>query len=288
MPSSTIEKKFDPVLGGHFILICFPSMLSIQLGKFYRSLNPISDCFQTSSVDVAKYSGCKTFHSSTHTSFTILETVVRPTLKENAIVWDQPDLLKKYQNWPWAAHLEFLKNTVVPRVTTSNVSQTHEISHIDEAYEQDETADSEIIVTLLSQMLPPKKTPKGKEVTEDVAAVITYLENKIKSKTDTKLDHIDNVALLFGLAELSEVDACTLTRSSPMYSTTSSWSDSNSNGADNFTGNIIHPLNYSNLHLSTDTPISSPLGSYQVSQSTRDLYENATMFIDTQPNNTQT
>lgn len=194
---------------------------------------------------------------------------------------------KKYQNWPWAAHLEFLKDTIVPRATTSNVSQTHEISHIDEADEQDETADSEIIVTSPSQMLPPKKPPKRKEVTEDVAAVITYLENKKKSKTDTKLDHIDHLFLsyahtfktfsprtqavlkmemsqLFGRAELNEVDARTLTRSSPMYSTTSSWSDSNSNGADNFSGNTINPLNYSNLHLSTDTPTSSPLGSYQL------------------------
>lgn len=69
-------------------------MLPIQLGKFQRSLNPISDCFHTSSVGVAKYNGCKTFHSSTHTSFTILETVVRPTLKENAMVWCESPVAK--------------------------------------------------------------------------------------------------------------------------------------------------------------------------------------------------
>lgn len=215
---------------------------------------------------------------------------------------------KKYQNWPWAAHLEFLKDTIVPRATTSNVSQTHEISHVDETCEQDETIDNEFIDTSPSQMRPPTKTPKRKEVTGDVAAVITYLENKKKSKTDTKPDHIDNLFLsyahtfktfsprtqailkmemsqLFGRAELNEVDA--LNRSSPVFSTTSSWSDSNSNVADNFTGNTIQPLKYSNLELSTDTPISSPVGSYQVSQSTRDIYENAAIFIDTQPNNTQ-
>lgn len=103
---------------------------------------------------------------------------------------------KKYQNWSWAAHLEFLKDTIVPRATTSNMSQIHEITHIDEVYEQDETADS-VIVTSTSQMLPPTKTPKRKEVTEDVAAVLTYLENKKKSKTDTKLDHIDNLFLSY-------------------------------------------------------------------------------------------
>lgn len=74
--------------------MCFPSMLPIQLGKFHRSLNPIFDCFQISSVGVAKYSGCKTFHSSTHTSFTILDTVVHQTLKENAIVWCESPVAK--------------------------------------------------------------------------------------------------------------------------------------------------------------------------------------------------
>lgn len=73
-------------MGGHFILTCFPSMLPTQLGKFQRSLNPISDCFHTSSVEVAKYNGCKKIHSSTHTSFTMLEIVVHPTRKEKAIV----------------------------------------------------------------------------------------------------------------------------------------------------------------------------------------------------------
>ena len=91
---------------------------------------------------------------------------------------------------------------------------------------------------------------------------------------------------LFRRAELNEVDALTL--SSPVCSTTSSYSDNNSNVTDNFTGNTIQPLNYSNLVLSTDTPISSPLGLDQISQSTRDIYENISMFIDTQPNNTQT
>lgn len=134
-------------------------------------------------------------------------------------------------------------------------------------------------------------------------------KKKKKSKTDTKPNHIDNLLLsyahtfktfsprtqvilkmemsqLFGRAELNEVDP--LTRSSPVFSTTSSWSDSNSNGPDNFNGNAIQPFNYSNLDLSTDTPTSSPLGSYQVSQLTRDIYENAAIFIDTQSNNTQT
>lgn len=57
--------------------------------------------------------------------------------------------------------------------------------------------------------------------------------------------------------------------------------------ADNFTGNTFQPINYSNLHINTETATSLALGSYPVSQSTRDLYENATMIIGTQPNNKQ-
>lgn len=49
---------------------------------------------------------------------------------------------KKYQNWLWAAHLQFLKDTIAPRSTTSNISETREISQDtqdDEVYEQNET-----------------------------------------------------------------------------------------------------------------------------------------------------
>lgn len=84
---------------------------------------------------------------------------------------------KKYQNWPWAAHLEFLKDTVVPRSMASNVLQIPETSHNDEAYEQDET-DGELPATNTSQMQPPTKEQKQKKVTNYVAAVINYLENK--------------------------------------------------------------------------------------------------------------
>ncbi|KAF6212371.1 hypothetical protein GE061_012893 [Apolygus lucorum] len=33
---------------------------------------------------------------------------------------------KKYKNWPWAAHLEFLKESVTPRPTVSNVPESSE------------------------------------------------------------------------------------------------------------------------------------------------------------------
>lgn len=170
---------------------------------------------------------------------------------------------KKYQNWPWAGHLEFLKDTVAPRATSSNVSvsQTHETLFTDEVFEQGESDSG--ILTLPKQMPPPKKASKRKEVTDDVAAVIKYLENKNNNKNHTKLDHIDNLFLsyahtfktfsartqailkmemsqLFGRAELNEVDDYSSTRSSPVFSTTSSWSDVNSNEtADNNTGNAI-------------------------------------------------
>jgi len=179
---------------------------------------------------------------------------------------------KKYKNWPWAAHLEFLRDTVAPRATTSNVSesQIHETLITDEDYEPGESDSGN--VTSPTQMPPPKRTTKRKELTEDVAAVLSYLENKNSNKTHTKLDHIDNLFLsyahtfkgfsprtqavlkmemsqLFGRAELNEVDGHNSTRSSPMYSTTSSWSDVNSNqAAENDTGNAIQVLNYSNVY----------------------------------------
>lgn len=269
---------------------------------------------------------------------------------------------KKYQNWPWAAHLEFLKDTVAPRPTTLNVSvsQTHDTSFTDEVCDQGES-DSEI-VTPPSQMPPPKRAHKRKEVTDDVATVIKYLENKINDKNQTKLDHIDNLFLsyahtfktfsartqavlkmemsqLFGRAELNEVDDHNSRRSSPVFSTTSSWSDVNSNeAADNDTGNAIQALNYSNvytdgypkqadndtvnairalnysnvytdsypkqadnvtdssiqqlkysnIHTSANSENSLVLGSYLVHpQSTKDLYENVTMLIATQPKHKQ-
>lgn len=67
---------------------------------------------------------------------------------------------KKYRNWPWAAHLKFLKDTVVPRTIISNVSQTDETSHNDETQEKDET-DSEF-VTSPYQMQPSKKKTQTK------------------------------------------------------------------------------------------------------------------------------
>lgn len=151
---------------------------------------------------------------------------------------------KKYQNWPWATHLEFLKDIIVHRATTSNVS--HKKSYNDETDKTDSG-----LTTSPSQMQPHTKTPKRKEVTEDVATVLKYFENKKKEKTLPKLDHIDNLFLsyahtfktfspraqailkmemsqLFGQTELNEVDAYTSTPS-PIFSATSSWSDGYSN-----------------------------------------------------------
>ena len=62
-------------------------MLPKQFGNSQGSLNPVTVCVHVSSVGVGKYSGCKTLQSSWQTSFTILETVDRPTRKEKAMVW---------------------------------------------------------------------------------------------------------------------------------------------------------------------------------------------------------
>lgn len=145
---------------------------------------------------------------------------------------------KKYKNWPWA-NLKFLRDTLAPRATTSNVSvsQIHKTSITDEEYEPGESASGN--VTSPTQMPPPKRTTKRKELTENVAAVLNYLENKNSNKTHTKLDHINNLFLSyahtfktfsprmqailkmemsqsFGRAELNEVDGHNSTRSSIM------------------------------------------------------------------------
>jgi len=92
-----------------------------------------------------------------------------------------------------------------------------------------------------------------------------------------------------------------------MYSTTSSWSDVNPHqAAENDTGNTIQALNYSNVYTEADNDTrdsiqglnysnihthhkstnSLVLGSYPArTQSTKDLYENVSMFLDTQPKN---
>jgi len=99
-----------------------------------------------------------------------------------------------------------------------------------------------------------------------------------------------------------------------VFSTTSSWSDVNSNEAtDNDTGNdiqainyssvytygypreadnvthsSIQQLNYSNTHTNANSTNSLVLGSYPVhTQSAKDMYENVTMFIATQPKHNQ-
>ena len=62
-------------------------MLSKQFRNSQSSLNPVTFCVHVSSVGVDKYGGCKAFQSSWQTSFTMLETVDRPTRKEKPMVW---------------------------------------------------------------------------------------------------------------------------------------------------------------------------------------------------------
>ncbi|CAI6371586.1 unnamed protein product [Macrosiphum euphorbiae] len=235
---------------------------------------------------------------------------------------------KKYKNW----HLEFLRDTVAPRATTSNVSvsQIHEISITDEDNEPGES-DSEN-VTSPTQISPPKRTTKRKELTEDVAAVLR--KTKISNKTHTKLDHIDNLFLSYlvrlrhfrqerklslkchsYMDELNLMRLTVIIQHAPLQCTpqlrlgqmstqtkfaendtgnaiqalnySNVYTDVNPNeAAENDTGNANQSLNYSNIHTHPKSTNSLVLGSYPIrTQSTKDLYENVSKFIATQPKN---
>lgn len=144
---------------------------------------------------------------------------------------------KKYHNWPWAGHLEFLRDTIAPRLTSSNV--TSEPSEIDE--DDDIQNDREMLP-------PPPKKMKRNKVTEDVATVLNYLTTKNESKT--KLGGVDHLFLsyaqtfkklnarkqalmkmeltqLFGKAELEELQLVQTPSPGPSTSTDHSlhWSD---------------------------------------------------------------
>lgn len=147
---------------------------------------------------------------------------------------------KKFKNWPWAMHLEFLRDTVTPRPTVSNIPQSSErVSH-----EEDNSNEDGWVSEDSNQMLPPPKKVKPK-ISSDVDSVINYLENKKELKQKHNLDRIDNLFLsyaetfkkcsprtqavmkmemaqMFGRAELREIDA-QKELSSPSNASSSSW-----------------------------------------------------------------
>lgn len=146
---------------------------------------------------------------------------------------------KKFKNWPWAMHLEFLRDTVTPRPTVSNIPQSSERV----VHEEDDSNEDGWVSEDGNQMPPPPKKFKSK-VSSDVDSVINYLENKKELKQKNNLDRIDNLFLsyaetfkkfsprtqavmkmemaqMFGRAELREIDA--QNQFSPSNSSSSSW-----------------------------------------------------------------
>jgi len=99
---------------------------------------------------------------------------------------------KKFKNWPWAMHLEFLRDTVTPRPTVSNVPQSSErIVHEEEDSNEDGWVSDDN-----NQMPPPQKKVKPK-ISSDVDSVINYLENKKELKQKNNLDRMDNLFLSY-------------------------------------------------------------------------------------------
>ena len=155
---------------------------------------------------------------------------------------------EKYEKWLWSRHLEFLDNTLTPRPTTSNVSDSR-ISETPllEAGTPPPNQDAESSCTLSPASLemppPPIKKMKKKQSTEDVDKLIGYLENKNKNQLDG-IDHLFlsytetfkqfpprrqamlkiELATLFARAEISKLDVQTSPASSPHYSANSTGS----------------------------------------------------------------
>lgn len=188
---------------------------------------------------------------------------------------------KKFKNWPWAMHLEFLRDTVTPRPTVSNIPQSREgVVHEDEDSNEDGWVSDNS-----NQMPPPPKKVKPK-VCSDVDSVINYLENKKELKQKNNLDRIDKLFLnyaetykkfsprtlvvikmkmaqMFGRAELREIDA--QNPPSPSNSSSSSFqmTQTYSNNSSGETSNIY----------STNRP---PLEFDSTSDSAKEWYEHFT------------
>lgn len=170
---------------------------------------------------------------------------------------------KKFKNWPWATHLEFLKDSITPRQTVSNVGESSEtiVVQVDE-----DTEDSGSVTNDNSQMPPPPKKRNTTRINEyGVDKILQYLQNKKDNKPTTHLDHTDHLFLsyadtfkklsprtqaflkmemaqMFGRAELADID-----HSSPSLSPLSHSSNvllQNPSGSDHSSEGV----NYTYLH----------------------------------------
>lgn len=171
---------------------------------------------------------------------------------------------KKFKNWPWATHLEFLKDSITPRQTVSNVP---ELSETEVVQVDEDTNDSGSVTNDDSQMPPPTKKlkPRKKQNEGGVDKILHFLQNKTDNKPKTHLDHTDHLFLsyadtfkklspttqavlkmemaqMFGRAELADLGQNSPPFSPLSHSSNVSWQ--NPSGSDHSSEGV----NYTYLH----------------------------------------
>lgn len=113
---------------------------------------------------------------------------------------------KKFKNWPWASQMEFLKDSITPRQTESNIpehnmpeSNVPESSETEVVEVDEDTNDSSSVINDDSQMPPPTKKLKTRKNQNEVGVdkILNYLQNKTDNKPKTQLDHTDRLFLSY-------------------------------------------------------------------------------------------
>jgi hypothetical protein len=86
---------------------------------------------------------------------------------------------KRYRNWPWAAHMQFLDQTLEVRSSDSNIPNLPDAeTPIDEI----DTSSQDIDTTIISEMgPPPSKKPKNKQP-DDLDRALEYFQTKNERK----------------------------------------------------------------------------------------------------------
>lgn len=184
---------------------------------------------------------------------------------------------KRYKNWPWAPHMQFLDRTLEVRSSDSNIPNLPDTeTPIHESDTQSEDSD----IARISEMGPPPSKKSQKKQPDDLDRVFEYLQKKREQRKPT-CDAVDllflsyaqtfktfslrnqtrlkiSMANLFAEAELRDADERYSAVPSPSYSKSDS-------GRSNDSSIVDHPCPSSDQSLYSQDMFSghfNPLPSY--------------------------